>query len=140
MSLLARRMLCRTQQQCTTVGRKSSFKDDLVPISLNLALSMPKPRSTLIRVEECFLLNHASSLVNDKPRGPFLNGVMHQLKRGYPRSATIYGGKDNADVQVSGSSWKPPIIPSSTLRYNSVLLKCALSCSEPCGPVLMEVK
>ena len=139
-SLLARSMLCKTQHTCTTVGRNSSFIDDFVPISLKRALSIPKPLSTLIRVEECLRLNHASSLVNGNPMGPILNGVMHQLKRGYPLSATIYGGNARAEGHVNGSSWKPPIIPASTFRYSSELLKCALSCNDPGGPVFIEVK
>ena len=88
-SLLASSMLWRTQQQCTTVGRKFSFMEDLVPISLNLAFKIPKPRSTLIFVEGCFWLNQASSLDRGTPIGPILKGVMHQLSSGYPRSATM---------------------------------------------------
>ena len=139
-TLLASRMLCNTQQQCTTVGKKSSFNDDLVPISLNLDLSMPNPLSTLILVDECLRLNQTSSRESGVPIGPILNGVIHQLNNGYPRSATMYGGNGRPDGYNIGSSWNPPITPSSTLRYNSVLLKWALSCSDPGGPVLMEVK
>ena len=62
---------------------------DLPPISLNLAFSMPNARSTHMRVDECLRLNHTSSFARGMPMGPILNGVMHQLKRVYPRSATM---------------------------------------------------
>lgn len=139
-SLLASKMLCNTQQLWTTVGKKSSFKEDFVPISLNLDFSIPNPLSTLILVDECLRLNHTSSRERGNPIGPILNGVIHQLSNGYPRSATRYGGNGSPDGHDIGSSWNPPITPSSTFRYNSVRLKWALSCRDPGGPVLIEVK
>ena len=59
----------------------------------------------------------------EAPMGPILNGVMHQLKSGYPWSATMYGGNGRHAGHDIRSSWKPGITPSSTFRYNSVDLK-----------------
>ena len=56
----------------TIVGRKSSFKDDFTPISLNLAFRMPNARSTHMRVDECLWLNHTSSFVSAMLMGPIL--------------------------------------------------------------------
>jgi hypothetical protein len=82
-SLLTNNMLCRIQQKCITVGRKSSSKDNIVPIYLNLNFSISNPLSTLILMDECFRLNHTSSVERDNLMRLFLNDMIHQLKSGY---------------------------------------------------------
>jgi hypothetical protein len=69
-SLLANKMLCNTQHVCTTVDTNSSFRLHFPPIFLNLVFRMPNPLSTLMRVDECFLLNQTSSFVKGVPMGP----------------------------------------------------------------------
>lgn len=88
-SLLANNILCKIQQQYIMKGRKLNF-NNVVPISLSLALKMSNFLSTFIYIDECFFSNQTTSFERDNFIGPILNDVMYQLKIINTQSTTMY--------------------------------------------------